>query len=68
MIRLLILAVLAAIVASLGTGLFHLVKDEGRSRRMVNALTVRVVLSVALFLLLLAAWKAGYITPHGLNR
>jgi hypothetical protein len=64
MIKPLILLVLVAIVASLGSGLFHLVKDEGQSKRMVNALTVRVALSVLLFVLLLVAWRAGLIEPH----
>ena len=64
MIKPLILLVLLAIVASLGSGLFHLVKDEGQSKRMVNALTVRVALSVLLFLLLLVAWRIGLIEPH----
>ena len=68
MIKFLIMMTLAAIVASLGTGLFHLVKDEGQSKRMVNALTMRIALSVLLFVLLFVAWKGGMITPHGLNR
>ncbi len=69
MIKLLIVITLAAIVASLGTGLFHLVKEEeGQSRRMVNALTVRIVLSVLLFVLLFVAWKGGLIAPHGFGR
>ena len=53
---------------SLGTGLFHLVKDEGQSKRMVNALTLRIALSVALFILLFIAWKGGMIQPHGVGR
>jgi Protein of unknown function (DUF2909) len=65
MIKFLIVATLAAIIASLGTGLFHLVKDEGQSKRMVNALTVRIALSVLLFILLLVAWKGGLIHPRG---
>jgi hypothetical protein len=64
MIKPLILLVLAAIVASLGYGLFHLVQDEGRSKRMVNALSVRVALSVLLFV----AWRSGLIEPHGVSR
>jgi hypothetical protein len=68
MIKFLIVATLAAIVASLGTGLFHLVKDESRSKRMVNALTVRIMLSVLLFILLFIAWKGGMIQPHGVAR
>ena len=55
---------LAAIVVSLFSGLFHLVKDEGQSKRMVNALTVRIALSVLLFILLFVAWRAGLIKPQ----
>jgi hypothetical protein len=67
MIKLLIILVLLAIVASLGSGLFHLVRDEGKSRRMVNALTLRIALSVLLFVLLFVAWRSGLIAPHGIN-
>jgi hypothetical protein len=34
---------------------------------MLRALTWRIGLSVALFLLLLLAWRMGYIRPHGLQ-
>ncbi len=68
MIKLLIIMVLVAIVASLGSGLFHLVKDEGKSKRMVNALTLRIALSVLLFVLLFVAWRSGLIAPHGVGR
>ncbi len=68
MIKLLIILVLVAIVASLGSGLFHLVQDEGKSKRMVNALTLRIALSVLLFVLLFVAWKNGLIAPHGVDR
>jgi cytochrome bd-type quinol oxidase subunit 2 len=68
MIKLLIVVVLVAIVVSLGSGLFHLVKDDGQSKRMVNALTVRIALSVLLFVLLFVAWKSGLIVPHGISR
>jgi hypothetical protein len=64
LIKILIVVVLVAIILSLFSGLFHLVKEEGESKRMVNALTVRIVLSVALFILLFIAWYAGLITPH----
>ena len=68
MIKVLLVVVLVAIVASLGSGLFHLVKDDGQSKRMVNALTVRIALSVLLFVLLFVAWKSGLIEPHGISR
>jgi hypothetical protein len=68
MIKILIVLVLVAIVFSLGSGLFHLVKDDGQSKRMVNALTVRIALSVLLFVLLFVAWRSGLIAPHGIGR
>lgn len=68
MIKILIVLTLGAIIASLGTGLFHLVRDEGQSSRMVTALTVRIALSVLLFVLLFVAWRGGMITPHGFGR
>lgn len=67
MIKTLIVACLVAIVIALGTGLFHLVNDKGDSKKMVRALTVRIALSVALFVLLFIAWWQGLITPHGVG-
>ena len=66
LIRLLIIGVLLAIVASLGSALFHLTRKTGDSRRLVRALTIRIGLSVALFILLMLAWHFGLIAPHGL--
>lgn len=58
------------ILASLGVALAFMLKDgrEGRvkSGGMVRALTVRIGLSVILFLCVLGAWKLGYIQPGGL--
>jgi cytochrome bd-type quinol oxidase subunit 2 len=65
MIKILIVACLLAIIVSLGSGLFHLVNDKGDSKKMVSALTVRIALSVALFILLFIAWSQGLIQPHG---
>jgi len=67
LIKTLIVIILFAITASLAAGLFHLVKDRGNSKRMVTALTVRITLSVLLFLLLLAAYFTGVIQPHGIT-
>jgi len=68
MIKILIVACLLGIIVSLGTGMFHLVKDKSESKRMANALTVRIALSVALFILLFIAWKQGLIQPHGIQK
>jgi hypothetical protein len=66
LIRLLIIGVLVAIVASLGSALFHLSRKTGDSRKVARDLTIRIGLSVALFILLMIAWRLGLIVPHGL--
>lgn len=60
--------VMLGILFSLGSALFHLMNDKGDSKKMVRALTVRVALSVALFLLLMGAWALGLIQPLGAGR
>jgi len=60
--RYFVIAMLALIVLSLGSALFYLVKDRGQSMRTVKALAVRVGLSVALFLILMASYYFGFIT------
>jgi hypothetical protein len=67
LIKVLIVACLLGIIVSLGSGLFHLVNDKGQSNRMINALTVRIALSVALFVLLFVAWRMGMLQPHGIG-
>jgi cytochrome bd-type quinol oxidase subunit 2 len=64
--RIVVLIVLAAIVASLGSALYHLARGtEKDSAKLARALTVRIALSLALFALIMIAWYAGLITPHG---
>jgi hypothetical protein len=67
LIRILIFGLLAAIIASLGTALYHLSTGRGDSKKMMRALTLRIALSIALFLLLMIAWRAGFIAPHSLQ-
>jgi uncharacterized BrkB/YihY/UPF0761 family membrane protein len=70
LIQLLVLGALAAIVVSLGTGLYHLSRGGGEedSRKLVRALTWRIAISIALFALLMLAWYFGLISPHGLQQ
>ncbi|MGI9329401.1 MAG: twin transmembrane helix small protein [Gammaproteobacteria bacterium] len=63
--KFIVILLLLGIVASLGSGLFFLVKDDGDNKRMVKALTVRIILSVALFVFLIFAWATGLIQPRG---
>ena len=53
---------------SLGSGLFHLSRGGGEedSAKLARALTVRISLSLALFVLLFVAWRLGFLVPHPL--
>lgn len=61
-----VVVMLVAIVASMGSALYHLSSGKGDSRKMARALTIRVGLSVTLFCMLIGAWALGLISPHGL--
>lgn len=65
--RIIIILAFFAIVFSLGSALFYLMRDQGQGKRTVNALTWRIGLSVLLFLLILLAHWAGWIQPTGIR-
>ena len=65
LIKILIVCALIAILVSLASGMFFLVKDKGQTERTARALTVRIVLSVSLFGLLMLGIFTGHIKPHG---
>ena len=65
-IKLVVFLVMAAIILSLGVALYHLATGRGDSGKLVRSLTLRIGLSVALFVLLMLAWRFGLIHPHGL--
>lgn len=64
--RVIVILFLIAIVGSLGTALFYLIRDKGGSNRSVRSLTVRVGLSVTLFVLLMLGYYFGLIPKQGL--
>ena len=55
------------ILGSLASALFFLMRDKGRSNRTVQALAMRVGLSITLFLLVLFSYKMGWIRPTGIH-
>ncbi len=60
--RIVVVLMLIAIIASLGSALVFVYRDRGQSKtRAVKALTLRVALSFVLFLLLMAAYRLGWI-------
>ncbi len=60
MIDLLIIVVMLGIFLSLGFGLYFLVRDRGKTERMVVSLSIRVVLAVALLVLLALGFIGRY--------
>jgi hypothetical protein len=59
-----IIIVMLIILASLGSGLFFLVCDNGKTTRTAKALTWRIALSLGLFIFLLLGFAFGIISPH----
>jgi len=55
-----------AILASLCSSFFFLMKDDSKSHRTVNMLFVRVGLTITLILVLVYGFYSGELTPHGL--
>ena len=64
--KIVILLFLLVIVGSLGSALFYLVRDKGNSTRTVKSLSIRVGLSVTLFVMLMLAYYFGLIPQQGL--
>ncbi len=64
--RIVIIAFLVLIFLSLGSAMFYLIRDKGQSDRTVKALTIRVGLSISLFLLLMLGHYFGIIPKTGL--
>jgi hypothetical protein len=65
--RIIALIFIVFILASLASALYYLIKDKGQSDRTVRMLTVRVGLSLTLFLLLMAGYYFGFIPQSGLR-
>lgn len=64
MLKAAIVFMLLATVVSLFSGLFFLVKDQGNSSRLANALTVRVVLAAATLALVTWGFYSGQLVSH----
>jgi hypothetical protein len=65
-IKVIIVMFFLLILFSLGSALYFLVRDKGDSTRIVKALTWRIGLSVAVFVLLMIAFWFGWISPHSI--
>ena len=64
LIKLFVIFLLVLILGSLGSALVYLLKDQGKSERVVKALTFRIGLSIFAFLILMASSYFGLIEPN----
>lgn len=62
LVKIIIVFSLIAILGSLFSALFFLSKDKSGSDRTVKALTIRIGLSILLFILLIIGYYTGFIT------
>ncbi|WP_310447791.1 twin transmembrane helix small protein [Thiobacillus sp.] len=65
--RILALLFILFILGSLASALYYLIKDKGQTDRTVKMLTIRVGLSLALFILLMAGYYFGIVPQSGLR-
>jgi len=65
-VKIVVILLLLTIVGSLGSSLFFMMRDRGKSDRTVRALTWRIGLSLLAFALLMVGAATGLITPHGI--
>ncbi|NNG14340.1 MAG: DUF2909 domain-containing protein [Gammaproteobacteria bacterium] len=62
--KVLVILILLGILFMLGTALRFMVTDQGKGTRVVRALTVRIVASIALIGLLYGLAAMGIIEPN----
>jgi hypothetical protein len=67
--RWIVILCLLAIVVSMASALLFLLRGgDGGSPRMLRALTIRVAISVGLFVFLMVSYKFGLIGPQGVGQ
>lgn len=60
MLKALVIILMIAVLISLFSGLYFLIRDGGKTNRLVTSLAVRVTLSVLLLaVILLSLWQGG---------
>jgi Protein of unknown function (DUF2909) len=65
--KIIVIAALIAVVASLFSALYFLYRDRGQGTRMLTMLGLRVALSASLIAFLVLAYWMGWIAPVGLR-
>ncbi len=65
-VKWLVLLAFVGIIGSLGSALFFMMRDKGKTKNMVKALALRVGLSIVLFLCILFSYWMGWIQSTGI--
>jgi hypothetical protein len=65
--KIVILLLLLAVLVSLFSGLYFVYKDKGQTNRAVVSLTIRIALSVLVFVILIGSYYFGWIPATGLQ-
>jgi hypothetical protein len=61
LMKIVLVVLLLLVLVSLFSGLYFMYRDKGRSRRTVVALTIRVGLSITIFVIVIAAYFMGLL-------
>lgn len=62
MLKAVVIILMLAVIFSLFSGLFFLLRDGGKTNRVVNSLAVRVALSVLLLLVIvISLWQGSLV-------
>ena len=64
--RIVIFILLFAVLVSLFSGLYFVYKDKSGGNRAVIALTIRIALSILVFVILIGSYYFGWIPERGL--
>ncbi|CAG9175221.1 twin transmembrane helix small protein [Cupriavidus respiraculi] len=65
--RIVIVIAFILILCSLGSALFFMMRDQGKTPNMMRSLALRVGLSIALFLFILLSYRMGWIQSTGIR-
>ena len=65
-LKLLVYAFFISIIFSLATGVYYIIRPSKRPERMVKLLTIRIGLSVSIFILIGIAIGIGWLEPKSL--
>lgn len=64
--KIFIIIVLLFIIYNLILAMFYMIRDKGQGKNTVRFLTVRIGISLALFIFIILALKMGWLQAHSL--